>query len=101
MIGSMIGGLGPVHPGEVLAEDVFPATGLTKTALAKRLNISREALHNVLSGKSAVSTVLALKLGRLLGTTPQLWLNMQQAHDLAVVGEQKRAEIEKVEELIL
>ena len=96
---SNLQGLRPIHPGEVLREDVIPGSGLSKTAFAEKLGMSREALHNVLSGKSAVSTLLALKLARLLGTSPGLWLNMQQAFDLAVVGAERDADIRKVEAL--
>lgn len=99
MTNPMIAGLPPIHPGEVLREDVIPGAGVTKTAFAKRLGMSREALHNVLAGKSAVSTVLALKLAKLLGTSPEVWLNMQVAYDLATVSDEKRAEVEKVEAL--
>ncbi|MGB3471648.1 MAG: HigA family addiction module antitoxin [Erythrobacter sp.] len=98
---SMVAGLAPMHPGELLREDVIPGSGLSKTAFAQRLGISREALHNVLSGKSSVSTILALKLGRLLGTSPEIWLNMQRQYDLATLGPDKLAEIEKVEALDL
>ncbi|MCL4673446.1 MAG: HigA family addiction module antidote protein [Sphingomonadaceae bacterium] len=101
MTNSSIAGLRPVHPGEVLREDVIPASGLTKADFARRLGISREALHNVLSGRSAVSTILALKLARMLGTTPESWLRMQQAYDLAIVVANNAPEIEKVEALEL
>lgn len=94
-----IQGLRPIHPGEVLREDVIPGTGLSKTKFAEKIGISREALHNILVGKSAVSTVVALKLSRLLGTSPEMWLNMQQAYDLAVTAEDRRQEIERVEAL--
>lgn len=89
----------PVHPGSVLREDVIPASGLTKTKFAERLNLTREALHNILSEKSAVSTVVALKLSRLLGTSPEMWLNMQQAYDLAIAATSRREEIERVNAL--
>ena len=99
MTNPMIAGLPPIHPGDVLREDVLPASGLSKSAFARRVGMSREALHNVLSGKSAVSTLLALKLAKLLGTTPELWLNMQQAFDLATIDAETRAKIEQVEAL--
>ena len=99
MTNPMIAGLPPVHPGDVLREDVLPASGLSKSAFARRVGMSREALHNVLSGKSAVSTLLALKLAKLLGTTPELWLNMQQAFDLATIDAETRAKIEQGEAL--
>jgi addiction module HigA family antidote len=91
--------LRPIHPGEVLREDVIPASGLNKSEFAKRIGLTREALHNILTGKSAVSTVVALKLERLLGTSAQMWLNLQQAYELAVTAEAKRDEIERVEAL--
>ncbi|MGQ7828623.1 HigA family addiction module antitoxin [Altererythrobacter sp. Z27] len=99
MMNGLMKGLPPVHPGEVLREDVIPGSGMTKTAFATQLGMSREALHNVLSGKSAVSTLMALKLARLLGTSAKMWLNMQQAYDLAVTAESKKTEIEKVEKV--
>ncbi len=94
-----IAGLEPVHQGEVLSEDVFPETGLTKTEFARRLGMSREALHNIFTGKSAATPFVALKLGRLLGTSPEMWLNLQQAYDLVVVRGEKGDEIDKVEQL--
>lgn len=96
---SMIAGLRPAHPGELLREEVIPNAGLTKTAFAKRLGVSREALHNVLAERSSVSTLLALKLARLLGTSAEMWLNLQQAYDLATIDPMKLAEIEKIESL--
>lgn len=95
-----IAAFGPVYPGEVLLEDVFPETGLTKSEFAKRLGMSREALHNIFIGKSAVTPFVALKLGRLLGTSPEMWLNLQQAYDLATVRGEKGDEIDKVERLM-
>lgn len=99
MMNELMKGLSPVHPGEVLRDDVIPASGMTKTAFARQLGMSREALHNVLSGKSAVSTLMALKLARLLGTSARMWLNMQQAYDLAIIAKTKKSEIEMVETL--
>lgn len=91
--------LPPIHPGEILREDVLPETGLTKKAFAERLGMSRLALHNVLEGKSAVSTILALKLARFLGTSPQVWLNLQQSYDIALTSKQRSEEIERVSAL--
>lgn len=99
MTNSLLAGLQPAHPGELLRAEVIPGSGLTKTAFAKRLGISREALHNVLSGKSAVTTVLALKLARLLGTSAEVWLNMQQAYDISTTLAARRSEIDEVKAL--
>lgn len=92
-------GLPPIHPGTVLAEDVIPGSGLSKAAFARRLGMSRESLYNILKGQSAVTPVTALKLSRLLKTTPELWLNLQRAYDLAMAMRDSKAEIEQVEAL--
>lgn len=94
-----IAGLPLIHPGDVLREDVIPDSRLTKTAFARRLGISREALHNVLGGRAAISPLMAHKLARLLGTSPEMWMNLQQAYDLAVVAADKRAELDRIEAL--
>jgi antitoxin HigA-1 len=72
----------PTHPGEVLREDVLPALGMSVTAAAAALNVTRQTLHRVLAGTTAVTPEMALRLGKLCGNGPGLWLRMQQAHDL-------------------
>ena len=94
-----LAGLPLVHPGDVLREDVIPDSRLSKTSFAHRLGISREALHNILARRSAVTPLMAHKLARLLGTSPEMWMNLQQSYDLAVVAEEKKRDIERVEAL--
>lgn len=72
----------PTHPGELLREDVLPASGLTVAAAAKALGVSRQTLHGVLACRQSVTPDMALRLGKLFGNGPELWLRMQQAHDL-------------------
>lgn len=72
----------PTHPGAVLREDVLPALRLTVTDAARALGVTRQALHNILSERAAISAGMALRLGRLCGNGPGLWLAMQQARDL-------------------
>jgi addiction module HigA family antidote len=72
----------PVHPGEVLREDVLPALGLSVAAVAAHLGISRQALHRVLAGTAAISPEMAVRLGKFCGNGPEIWLRMQAAHDL-------------------
>ena len=86
-------GLPPMHPGELLREDVIPALGLPLAAIARLLGISRQALHAILSERAAVSPLMALKLGKLCGNGPDLWINLQVRHDLARLAEARRAEI--------
>jgi addiction module HigA family antidote len=72
----------PTHPGAVLREDVLPATGLSVSEIARRLRISRQTLHRILAEEQPITAATALKLARLLGTSPDSWLNMQRAVDL-------------------
>lgn len=60
-------GLPPVHPGEILKEDVLPSVGLSVVAAAKALGVSRLMLHDILAGRKPLSAVMCLKLSRLLG----------------------------------
>ncbi len=74
----------PTLPGEILKEDVLPALGLSVAEAAIQLGVSRQALYKILSGKSAVTPEMALRLGKWCGNGPGLWLRMQQTYDLWV-----------------
>src|SRR6267154_1170556 len=74
--------IAPLHPGELLREDVIPAIGKSKTEIARLLGISRQALYDILSEKAPVSAEMAVKIGKLCGNGPALWLNLQRAYDL-------------------
>jgi addiction module HigA family antidote len=72
----------PTHPGEVLREDVLPALDMTQTEFARRLGVSRLTVSEILLEKRGLSAEIALRIGRLLNTTPESWLRMQTALDL-------------------
>jgi addiction module HigA family antidote len=72
----------PVHPGEILREDVFPALGMTKPALATALGISRQTLHELLTLKRGVSPEMALRLEAVVGSNAEMWLTLQAERDL-------------------
>ncbi|SFV36351.1 addiction module antidote protein, HigA family [Devosia crocina] len=71
----------PTHPGELLGEDIIPATGRSKSEIARLLGISRQHLYDILAGRKPVSAEVAVRLGKLFGNGPRLWLGMQAAHD--------------------
>ncbi len=72
----------PVHPGEILKEDVLPALELSVSAAARELRISRQTLHRILKGTHGITPEMALRLGKFCGNGPGLWLRMQQSYDL-------------------
>jgi addiction module HigA family antidote len=73
----------PTHPGAILRKDVLPSLpGMSVSAFARNLGVSRQTLHSVLAERSGVSAEMALRLGTLLGNGAQLWLDMQTKFDL-------------------
>jgi len=72
----------PTHPGAILREDVLPELKLSRAELAKRLDVSHHAISELVNEKRSVTPDIALRLARFLGTTPDSWLNMQQAVDI-------------------
>jgi addiction module HigA family antidote len=87
----------PVHPGEVLREDVLPALGLSVVRAAERLRISRQTLHRILAGRAGVSPEMALRLGKFCGNGPGIWMRMQEAHDLWHAERTMAAELSAIE----
>lgn len=94
---ALIPAMPPVHPGAVLREDVLPATGLSVTAAAESLGVSRQSLHAILREATAVTPAMALRLGKLLGNGPELWLGMQQQFDLWHAARALQDELEGIE----
>ncbi|HEX9670223.1 MAG TPA: HigA family addiction module antitoxin [Thermoanaerobaculia bacterium] len=88
----------PAHPGEILREDVLPALGLSVAEAARQLRVSRQMLHSILAGRSAVSPEMAVRLGRFCGNGAGFWLRLQSAHDLWHAERKLRAEVRKIPE---
>jgi len=83
-------GLPPVHPGEIIKEDILTATGLSVTAAAKALGVSRQMLHDILAERKPLSAVMCLKVARLFGGTPELWMRLQAAYGLKKAEQNKK-----------
>lgn len=71
----------PAHPGELLAEIVIPATGRSKTEIARLLGISRQTLYDILKCRQPVTPEMAVRLGKLFGDGSGTWVRMQAAYD--------------------
>jgi len=80
----------PPHPGLSIKLDCLEPLGLTVTEGAKVLGVTRQALSNVINGKAGISAEMAVRLSQAFGGTPDVWLRMQIAYELAQV---KRKEI--------
>ena len=78
----------PVHPGRIVRHDCLEPLGLSVTDGGKVLGVSRQALSNLLTGKSGISPDMAIRLSKAFGSTPETWLKLQMAYDLA--GAMKR-----------
>lgn len=71
-----------VHPGEILREDVFPALGISKAELARRLGVSRHSVYAILQCRMKVSPAMALRLERVVGGSADMWVRLQTAYDV-------------------
>jgi addiction module HigA family antidote len=72
----------PTHPGAILREDVLPALQITQTELADRLGVSRRSISQILHEHRPLTPDMAIRLAYFLGSSPESWLNMQQALDV-------------------
>ena len=72
----------PTHPGFLLADTVIPATGKSKTEIARLLGISRQQLYDILDEKRPISPTVAVRMGKLFGNGTGLWARMQAAYDI-------------------
>jgi addiction module HigA family antidote len=74
--------IAPTHPGVLLGEVVIPATGRSKTEIARLLLVSRQTLYDVIAARQPVTPSMAVRLGKLFGNGAMLWIRMQAAHDV-------------------
>ena len=81
-------GLPPMHPGELLREEVLPALGRSDEEIAGLLGVSRQEFLDILGERASVTPEMALRLGKLCGNGPALWLNLQRTFDLLKAEEQ-------------
>ena len=86
----------PAHAGEILKEEFLVPLGITQSALAKALHTSFRAINELVNEKRGITTEMALKLAKYFGTTPQLWLNLQNQYDLYKVSLKKKDELKAV-----
>ncbi len=89
----------PTHPGEMLREDFMPDYGLTVTALAGNLGVSRQTINELLRERRAITPDMALRLSRLFENSPEFWLNAQRAVDLWMAQKNRKKELDRIKPL--
>jgi len=91
--------ISPTHPGEILREDFMPDYALSTASLADALAVSRQTINEILRERRSISPIMALRLSRLFGNSPQFWLNAQNAHDLWVLEQNYKKELKQIHPL--
>ena len=77
--------LPPVHPGEILREDMLKPLGVSINRLGRDLRVPVTRMSEIVNGRRGITADTALRLARYFGTTPEFWMNLQAAHDLDAV----------------
>jgi addiction module HigA family antidote len=85
----------PIHPGEILQEDFIVPLGITPYRMSKDIGVSAQHIGRVIHGKRGIGADLALRLARYLGTSAQLWMNLQAAYELDVAEDSHGKDIDQ------
>ena len=86
----------PIHAGEILKEEFLVPYEMTQSHLAKALGTSFRAINELVNEKRGITIEMSLKLSKYFGTTPQLWLNIQNQYDLYKVAKKKKDVLDEV-----
>ena len=92
----MVKKLPPMHPGEILREEFLIPLRLSAGALAKACGVPRTRIERIANEETAITADTALRLGKALGTSAQLWLNLQNEFDMRTAKRQIGKELEKI-----
>ena len=90
----MTTGRPPIHPGEILAEEI-DYLGMSPDQLARVLSVSTDEMTQILEGQCPITASMALRLSRWLGTGPELWMNLQSQYELRLARQTLSEEIER------
>lgn len=88
--------LAPIHPGEILMTEFLEPLGMSQYRLATDIGVHPRRINQIVHGNRAITADTALRLARLLGTSPQFWLNMQAQYELDVEQDALGSSLEKI-----
>lgn len=92
----------PTHPGVYIKEDLLEEMGFTQQQLADRLYVSRRTINQIVNFKRSITPEMALRLGMLTGTSPEMWVNMQSVYDLWMAKQNMEpSDINKIQPILL
>ena len=90
----------PTHPGEMLREEFLRPLGLTQRDLANAIHVPYQRVNEIVNGRRGVTPATALRLGKVFGTTPDFWLNLQLRWDMYFALRQERAVLRKIRPVV-
>jgi antitoxin HigA-1 len=87
-----------IHPGEILKEEFLRPLEISGYALAKSIKVPAQTVNDIVLRKRGVSAEMAVRLSKFFGTTPEFWMNLQAAYELANVRNNKKLsqQVEKI-----
>lgn len=89
--------LAPMHPGEVLREEFLVPLNMSAGALAKACGLPRTRIERIANEQTGITADTALRLGKALGTTAELWLNLQNDYDVQIAKRNLGKELDRIE----
>jgi addiction module HigA family antidote len=92
--------LAPLHPGEVLREEFLVPLNLSAGALAKICGLPRTRIERIATEATGITADTALRLSKALGTSAQLWMNLQNRYDVEIAKRQIGKKLDKIEPVI-
>lgn len=87
--------LPPVHPGEILRDELLTPMAISVYALSNAIKVPRSRINDIVLGRRAITADTAIRLGRYFGMSPEFWINLQARHDLDVAERTLRRRIEQ------
>jgi addiction module HigA family antidote len=81
----------PIHPGEILLEELLRPAGTSQASFARQVGWTKARLNELIKGKRGITAEAALDLAEALGTSPRVWMNLQATYDLDEAAKKRRA----------